>query len=217
MRNRQIVQKMLRYSLIPRVGLVRPFAVRRMLSHTKPNLLFQEVKPRTFKHVNSISSGGKPQQQSTGIRLLISKYGYSAIGIYFGLSVIDMGITFLMVHSLGQDKILELEHGVKDYFGWSTEESKTASSPSEGRIHNNEKVAESKENNSWTTLLTEFGIAFAIHKTLIIFRVPLTMAITPPIVKALQRYGFNVGNAVTTTRTIGTKSTGTQRFGSWFF
>jgi hypothetical protein len=38
-------------------------------------------------------------------------------------------------------------------------------------------------------------LAYAVHKSLIFFRVPLTAAVLPKVVKTLRSYGWNVGRA----------------------
>ena len=49
----------------------------------------------------------------------------------------------------------------------------------------------------WTTSLgiwTQLALAYAIHKTVFIFvRVPLTAAVTPKVVQALRRRGWDIG------------------------
>lgn len=40
----------------------------------------------------------------------------------------------------------------------------------------------------------EFAIAYTIHKSFIFIRLPITAAITPPIVKVLRGWGFKVGS-----------------------
>ncbi|KAK5127570.1 hypothetical protein LTR85_006910 [Meristemomyces frigidus] len=41
----------------------------------------------------------------------------------------------------------------------------------------------------WTQLL----LAYGVHKSLIFFRVPLTAAVTPKVVKFLRARGWNIG------------------------
>jgi N-terminal acetyltransferase 2 len=40
---------------------------------------------------------------------------------------------------------------------------------------------------------TQLALAYAIHKTFIFVRVPLTAAITPKVVKTLRGWGWNIG------------------------
>lgn len=44
----------------------------------------------------------------------------------------------------------------------------------------------------WTQLL----LAYGLHKSLMIFRIPLTAAVTPKIVKTLRKMGYNIGPRV---------------------
>lgn len=47
-----------------------------------------------------------------------------------------------------------------------------------------------KENASWATQL---ALAYAVHKSFIFIRVPLTAAILPRVVKTLRGWGWNIG------------------------
>lgn len=175
----------------------------------------------------SPKQGTEPPKQS-GIKGLIHRYGYAALAIYLGLSVVDFAITFGLVHSMGEEKVKQLEDTVKKFFGFDSSKSKGEKEYG-GRIDmsedplNEETAGKPKKPSSWisSTLLAEIGVAFAIHKSLIFLRVPFTMAITPPIVKALQRWGFQIGKArlpTSTGTTLGTKATTNQRwFSGWFF
>jgi Protein of unknown function (DUF1279) len=49
-------------------------------------------------------------------------------------------------------------------------------------------------------LLTQLALAYAVHKSLLVFRIPLAAAILPSVVKTLRRWGWNVGKAAKTTR-----------------
>jgi hypothetical protein len=51
-------------------------------------------------------------------------------------------------------------------------------------------------NANWyvsTGLGTQLALAYAIHKSFIFLRVPLTAAITPKVVKVLRSWGWNIG------------------------
>lgn len=43
------------------------------------------------------------------------------------------------------------------------------------------------------SLWTQLALAYAIHKSFIVFRVPLTAAVTPKVVKTLRRWGWDIG------------------------
>jgi N-terminal acetyltransferase 2 len=42
-------------------------------------------------------------------------------------------------------------------------------------------------------LWTQLALAYAIHKSFIFIRVPLTAAVTPKVVKVLRGWGWNIG------------------------
>lgn len=44
-----------------------------------------------------------------------------------------------------------------------------------------------------TGVWTQLALAYAIHKSFIFVRVPLTAAITPKVVKTLRGWGWNIG------------------------
>lgn len=217
----------------PSLFLVRPGTMRRVFNIKPRRLLHQNTTRRAnTSHQSGSAGGGKEPLKQSRIRYLASKYGYSALGIYLGISVIDLAVTFGLVHSLGKEKIEKLQDEVKDYFGIpkDSENSKKESIEDKygGRIDmsedeqgsNTPMISRKDTSRGSSTLLAEIAVAFAIHKSLIFLRVPLTVAITPPIVKTLQRWGYNVGKSTFPTRvgsTMGTKSTAGQRFGSWFF
>ncbi|AOA61956.1 N-terminal acetyltransferase [Komagataella phaffii CBS 7435] len=140
--------------------------------------------------LQSSSAAKKP----TGIKKLFQEYGYSALGVYLGLTALDLPLCFLAVHSLGQEKVGELQNKVKKFFGFSPKEVE----------------ATDKEEDYWSIILTEFFIAYGIHKSLIFIRVPLTAAITPALVKKLRSLGFNVGKTKLTTIASATKESVSQ-------
>ena len=49
----------------------------------------------------------------------------------------------------------------------------------------------------WLTIIsaiwTQLGLAYLVHKSLIFFRVPLTAAVLPKVVKTLRGWGWNIG------------------------
>jgi hypothetical protein len=40
---------------------------------------------------------------------------------------------------------------------------------------------------------TQLALAYAVHKSFIFLRVPLTAAVTPKVVKILRRWGWDIG------------------------
>ncbi|KAF7546938.1 hypothetical protein G7046_g9157 [Stylonectria norvegica] len=50
-----------------------------------------------------------------------------------------------------------------------------------------------ERNREEASLATQLALAYAIHKSFIFIRVPLTAALTPKIVKVLRSWGYNIG------------------------
>jgi hypothetical protein len=155
---------------------------------------------------------------------LFSRYGYPGIAIYFAISAFDLAILFGLVHTLGEEKIIELENAVKDYLGIGKPSDRDKYG---GRIDESDdigitkkpesKILNPENHRNKTTLFTEFGIAYAIHRSLFFVRLPLTLVITPAVVNSLQKRGYKIGQAAAPKSKFGTPATGGQRFGSWFF
>jgi hypothetical protein len=117
---------------------------------------------------------------SQRLKILFKKYRWPALGIYLGLSVVDFGVAFLAVRAFGTENIGRYEKiilkKVEDTFGW-----KTKGTPE------TVETAGSEGASIWT----EIALAYTIHKTLFaLIRVPVTVAITPSLVKWFQRKGY---------------------------
>lgn len=135
------------------------------------------------------------------------------MGVYLGLTVLDFPFCFLLVRSVGTDRIGEIEHFVvsniskvipqsaRDWWHEYRGALKTAEKENIG----NDEISEHVEMAGWgveeaerrhkaeASLGTQLALAYAIHKSFIFLRVPLTAAITPKIVKTLRSWGWNIG------------------------
>ncbi|CAN6629031.1 hypothetical protein TRVA0_012S00430 [Trichomonascus vanleenenianus] len=180
---------------------------------------------RTYSTQGSAAQGSSASNGKTSLKDLMKRYGWAAFGVYMTIGAIDLPLSFVIVHSLGQDRVTEMERSVRGFFGMSTkdEDLKTISkAPQDGS-------GESETN--WGLLLTELGIAYAIHKSVFLFvRVPATAAITPWAVKKLRQYGFSIGGkkavSSSASKAVGTGvtkegknlgTTPTQRQRWWWF
>lgn len=150
--------------------------------------------------------GGKKPQ---GIKALMKEYGYPALAVYLALSMIDLPICYVLVHSMGQDKIQYYENRVKQTFGYGVSDSELehrqevqrieARMDEDGNEIKEEKHTDADGNQSMLQYIrsqfswTEFAIAYGLHKSLIFIRLPITAAITPGIVKLLRGWGFRIG------------------------
>ncbi|KAL2833642.1 hypothetical protein BJY01DRAFT_90144 [Aspergillus pseudoustus] len=135
---------------------------------------------------------------SQRLKTLSKEYGWSALWIYLFLSALDFPFCFAAVRYLGAEKIGHYEHviveGVKDavekvlpgLFAKSKEEQE------EEEAKEAQAAEEKKKSGDGASLWTQLALAYAIHKSLIFFRVPLTAAITPKVVKQLRKWGWDV-------------------------
>lgn len=165
---------------------------------------------------SSNGAGGEqaePQSLSARLRKLTREYGWAAVGVYLGLSVLDFPFCFLLVRMAGTDRIAAVEHavmanvkalvpdGVKE---WWREYRAALRDAERQQLGSNDLsddvdkvtwgVEEAEEKNKQeASLATQLALAYAIHKTFIFVRVPLTAAVTPKVVKVLRSWGWQIG------------------------
>ncbi|KAI1331756.1 hypothetical protein F5Y16DRAFT_243314 [Xylariaceae sp. FL0255] len=155
----------------------------------------------------------EPQGLSARLRKLSREYGWAAVGVYLGLSVLDFPFCFLLVRWVGTERIGELEHLVVSNVSKVIPESirnrwneyRTALKKAERENIGNGEISEHVEmagwgvaeadhrNNTEASLGTQLALAYAIHKSFIFIRVPLTAAVTPKVVKTLRSWGISIG------------------------
>lgn len=142
-----------------------------------------------------------PPKKPTGIKALMKEYGYSALGVYLGISALDLPLFYLLVHSMGKDEIEQYENTVKQWFGYGVSEEELKKKQAIDRVEEEaekEGSPEPEQTSILGTILaqfswTEFAIAYTIHKSFIFIRLPITAAITPTVVKVLRNWGFKIG------------------------
>ncbi|VEU22498.1 DEKNAAC103648 [Brettanomyces naardenensis] len=156
---------------------------------------------RRFNSTLKQSAPKGAAKKETGLRALMREYGYSGLGVYLALAAIDLPLCYLLVHSAGEEKISDLQNRFLTWIGWKDKDF----------AGNGEEDASSEKGS---TFWTEFAVAYALHKSLIVIRLPLTAAITPAIVSKLRSMGFDIGNlssaAVQTVRKEGLRQTLTK-------
>jgi hypothetical protein len=150
-------------------------------------------------------------KRKPSLKELTKKYGWTALGVYFCLSALDLPIAYIMVHSMGKERVQEVEMAVKGFFGLSTKPEDLATPQ--------ETTESGDKNESQRSLfLTELALAYAIHKSVFIFfRLPLAAAITPWAAKTLQKWGFRIGEKAAGAPRFGTPPTKRQRWTDLFF
>lgn len=139
------------------------------------------------------------------------------------LSALDFPFCYLLVRTLGTDRIGDWEHAivsrtapiipqpVKD--GWYS--IKAWFRKLELKWTGDDDVSDAVDMASWdlteagqaekkereagkaASLGTQLALAYAIHKSFIFIRVPLTAAVTPKVVKVLRGWGWDIGKRTT--------------------
>ncbi|KAL4801297.1 hypothetical protein BDV18DRAFT_86428 [Aspergillus unguis] len=151
---------------------------------------------------------------SQRLKTLSREYGWSALWIYLFLSALDFPFCFAAVKLFGADKIGHYEHVVVEGFKnavnkvWpgAFEEKKEEDIEAEAAEKEKKKGRTEEASMSLYSLVmignganycllgvwTQLALAYAIHKSFIFVRVPLTAAITPKVVKQLRKWGWDV-------------------------
>ncbi|KAL1304574.1 hypothetical protein AAFC00_003546 [Neodothiora populina] len=157
--------------------------------------------PNPTEHLGS----PEPSSLSARMKKLSREYGWSALGVYLGLSALDFPLCFLAVRWLGTDRIGHWEHVVLETFWKGVESvypdarSKILGKPSEGETELSREGAELNSEGAGAAktgsaaIWTQLALAYALHKSLIFIRVPLTAGLTPKVVKTLRSWGWNIG------------------------
>ncbi|KAL5396202.1 hypothetical protein PMIN02_003354 [Paraphaeosphaeria minitans] len=148
---------------------------------------------------------------SQRLKRLSKQYGWLAVGVYFGLSALDFPFCYLAVRMLGTERVGHYEHvvvegiksliripfpnlfqGSRDLEGPVAEEIQEAAEREEALGQDGGKVV-GHNGTAEASLWTQLALAYAVHKSLIFFRIPLTAAVLPKVAKTLRKWGWNVG------------------------
>ncbi|KAI5360253.1 hypothetical protein Slin14017_G098140 [Septoria linicola] len=166
---------------------------------------FRSSRQTCRNNSSQATEGAKPTTLSGRMKEMSRKYGWTVTGIYLGLSVLDFPFCFLAVKWFGTERIAEIEHTIMDGF-WDMAE-KVMPSLKDRRLEKEASAAEEaaaaareagdqfaeqakRKNPSFGTQLL---LAYGVHKSLIFFRIPITLAITPKVVKQLRKWGWQIG------------------------
>ncbi|KAH6875301.1 hypothetical protein J4E91_004335 [Alternaria rosae] len=173
------------------------------------SLRFKSDKPTVQSHNPTPHLGSPEPAPSVSQRLkkLSREYGWTAVGVYLGLSLIDFPLCFMAVRLLGTDRIGHYEHVLKNAL-WSVvrlvipdagkkpvaaeaDETTAEATAREGYVEAGKAVGHDGGSNA--SIWSQLGLAYLVHKSLIFFRVPLTAAVLPKVVKTLRSWGYNIG------------------------
>ncbi|KAL2196527.1 hypothetical protein P885DRAFT_37843 [Corynascus similis CBS 632.67] len=198
----------------------RPTAARPNFAHTraplfKPRRPFHSTRPR---RADTPAKGGDAAPEpslslSARLKKLSKEYGWSAVGIYLALSVLDFPFCFLLVRTVGTEKIAHVEdivvrnvqkvipEGIQTWWREYRQAAREMRRERTGDVGEPEVIghgvaeAEQRSRQEGASLATQLALAYAIHKSFIFVRVPLTAAITPKVVKVLRSWGWQIGKA----------------------
>ncbi|PGG98321.1 hypothetical protein GX51_06883 [Blastomyces parvus] len=195
-----------------------PLRPRLNASNTLNNVIKSRIQsrapPRRFNSSNSSSSSSSSSSPklsfSQRMKKLSREYGWAALGVYLTLSALDFPFCFIAVRLLGVERIGHYEHvvveGFKSIFGSvlpSLGKQEVAGGPADAGVSGGAAdgesydhgvlEAEARNTGSEASLWTQLALAYAIHKSFIFIRVPLTAAVTPKVVKVLRRWGWDIG------------------------
>ncbi|KAF2736362.1 hypothetical protein EJ04DRAFT_575492 [Polyplosphaeria fusca] len=164
-------------------------------------------RPNPTQHLGSPEPAPSLSQR---LRKLSREYGWSALGVYFALTALDLPLCFVAVRTVGTEKIGHYEHVVveslrslvavvfpsmkkeKDQEPLSAEVLEaTAREGDVGLQHID--AAEAANSGDGASIWTQLALAYAIHKAFIFVRVPATVAMTPKVVKTLRGWGWDIG------------------------
>lgn len=139
----------------------------------------------------SANANGGAKKKPSGLKALMQEYGYIGLVVYLGIGCIDLPLCYLLVHSQGEDKIREYQDKALSWIGMKPEKKTHNDNTDSETPAANGKEGEEKQEKS-STFWTELALAYAIHKSLIFIRLPITAAITPAVVSKLRAMGVDV-------------------------
>lgn len=196
-------------TLTTSVGL-SPLRSSRLLLRPLPSSAPLRLSLRRFATTPPPPSSSADLSLSQRLKKLFRTHGWSALVIYLALSLADFSLTFLLVYSVGADRVRDAEDWVLDALGWRRKdgepgkirravdewkeqhpgkgERKPKPTPTPLPVPLASDVVADK--NGYSAIATTAVLAYAIHKTLLLpVRIGITVAITPKIVRALQGWG----------------------------
>ncbi|PYI10382.1 peptide alpha-N-acetyltransferase Nat2 [Aspergillus sclerotiicarbonarius CBS 121057] len=156
---------------------------------------------RFFKSSRANNSAQSEQQSgslSQRLRTLSKEYGWSALWVYLILSAVDFPICFAVVRLAGVERIGHYEHVISESVKgalnkvWPASEDASSEGSDDQAEGKSTEAAQEQANAGEASLWTQLALAYAVHKSLIFIRVPLTAAITPNVVKVLRHWGWDI-------------------------
>ncbi|KAH7149497.1 hypothetical protein B0J13DRAFT_307027 [Dactylonectria estremocensis] len=165
-----------------------------------------------------VKEGVEPTGIKARLKKLIKDYGWVTLGVYIGLTILDFPFCFLFVRAVGTEAIGKVEHSITSTFKemipeyvkeawhsvWQSFKKAEAKALGDDDISDKMEMATwgveraNERNNNAASLATQLAFAYAIHKSFIFLRVPLTAWLTPRVAKLLQSWGWKIGKKKST-------------------
>lgn len=177
---------------------------------------FESTKSSTHTPPTQLNSPEAAPSLSQRLKQLSKEYGWTAVGVYLALSALDFPFCFLAVRLLGTDRIGRWEHAIISGF-WNIigipfpslrpepapagveagdavdmDAVKREGPPRKTWDHGVE-AAQAANQGEQASIWTQLALAYAVHKSFIFIRVPLTAAVLPSVVRTLRTWGWKVG------------------------
>ena len=184
--------------------------------HLRPSRSLRYNSTKSSSHTPpTLHSSPEPTLSlSQRLKKLSREYGWAAVGVYLALSALDFPFCFLAVRLLGTERIGRWESTVVNTF-WTIisvpfpslgHQPQTAGGESESSVEvdaagrgglqtwdHGVAAAQKANEGDGASIWTQLALAYAIHKSFIFIRVPLTAAVLPKVVKTLRAWGWKVG------------------------
>ncbi|KAI9892281.1 MAG: hypothetical protein M1814_001740 [Vezdaea aestivalis] len=154
-------------------------------------------KPPSPNPTPSLNSPAPSPSLAQRLRTLSREYGYSALGVYLALSALDFPLCLMAVRWAGTERIGRWEEEVLGWVrsvipGLAKKEVVEVGVPDE-QVGWGVEEASRANDGAGASIWTQVALAYAIHKSFIFIRVPITAAITPKVVKVLRGWGWDIG------------------------
>jgi len=135
----------------------------------------------------SPSEQEKPTTISGRLKDLIKRYGWYALGVYVVLGAIDFGISFAGIQVIGAEKVSHWTHQAKEAVTGVIWPDRNAPAHAEVEMPRDHPALQGGREG----LIAMIFLAWTVHKTVFMpFRVGLTAALTPRLVKWLTSRGW---------------------------
>ncbi|KAF9280697.1 hypothetical protein BGZ68_007072 [Mortierella alpina] len=171
----------------------RGFADKASTSSSPASSLSSSSSAVSQKTAGTVSEPAKKLGFMDKMKQMIKQYGYTGVAVYFGISMIDLAATFVIVKAAGMDKIEKAQDWVVEniggYFGYKAKPHEEKQKQ-DADLDNVDDEQVGAIYNKASGLWSVFVIAYGIHKLLVPLRVVATGMITPPLVKWLVKRGW---------------------------